>query len=32
MGMRKIKRNPLEKTRDERETCFPVGGREEIRS
>ncbi len=31
-GMKKIKRNPLEKTRDERETCFPEAGREEIRS
>ena len=30
--MKKIKRNPLEKTRDERETCFPEAGREEIRS
>ncbi len=31
-GMKKIKQNPLGKTRDERETCFPEAGREEIRS
>mgnify|MGYP006065067773 FL=1 len=29
--MRKIRSNPLGKTRDERETCFPDVGREEIR-
>ncbi len=29
--MKKIKRNPLEKTREERETCFPERSREELR-
>ncbi len=29
--MRKIRTNPLGKTREERETCFPEAGREEIR-
>ena len=30
-GMRKIRTNPLGKTREERETCFPAAGREEYR-
>ena len=29
--MKKIRQNPLGKTRDERETCFPAAGREEYR-
>ncbi len=29
--MKKIKANPLGKTRDERETCFPDCVREELR-
>ena len=29
--MRKIRPNPLNKTREERETCFPQAGREEVR-
>jgi len=29
--MKKIKANPLNKTRDERESCFPECGREEFR-
>ena len=28
--MRKIKQNPLEKTREERETCFPEAGRADL--
>lgn len=28
----KIKLNPLGKTKEERETCFPVTEREEVRS
>ena len=31
IGMNKIKSNPLEKTREERESCFPQTGREELR-
>ena len=30
-GMRKIRPNPLGKTREERETCFPEAGRGEVR-
>ena len=30
--MKKIKQNPLEKTREERETCFPPTGREDVRA
>ncbi len=29
--MKKIRQNPLGKTREERETCFPQAGREEVR-
>ena len=29
--MRKIRPNQLNKTREERETCFPQAGREEVR-
>ena len=29
--MNKIRQNPLGKTREERETCFPQAGREEVR-
>ncbi len=29
--MKKIKNNPLEKTREERESCFPEVGRQELR-
>ncbi len=29
--MKKIRTNPLDKTREERETCFPQAGREEAR-
>ena len=29
--MKKIKSNPMNKTRDERESCFPDAGREELR-
>ena len=29
--MKKIRENPLNKTREERESCFPVAGREEVR-
>ena len=30
-GMKKIRANPLGKSREERESCFPEGMREEIR-
>ena len=30
IGMRKIKQDPLEKTREERETCFPEAGRADL--
>lgn len=29
--MKKIKDNPMNKTREERETCFPAAGREDLR-
>ncbi len=29
--MKKIKTNPLQKSREEREACFPAAGREEVR-
>ncbi len=29
--MKKIRTDPLGRTRDERETCFPEAGREELR-
>ena len=31
IGMRKIKSNPMGKTREERESCFPEAEREEYR-
>ena len=31
IGMKKIRENPLEKAVEERETCFPVAKREEVR-
>lgn len=31
IDMKKIKANPLNKTREERESCFPECGREELR-
>ena len=29
--MKKIRENPLNKTREERETCFPAAKKEELR-
>ena len=31
IGMRKIKNEPLNRTREERESCFPAGRTEELR-
>ncbi len=30
-GMKRVKSNPLNKTKEERETCFPEAAREEIK-